>query len=189
MPARQKTKKEESTQNPDLLALTNQLCFALYSSSLEMTKLYRPLLEPLKLTYSQYLAMLVLWEQGGSLVKELGAKLHLDSGTLTPLLKRLEKMGLVSRDRDPADERGVIVKVTKQGEQRKRKPAASPALTRCDSAPANERTVLGGPRQRDQGPTHAQPDRANADSRAMVSPTSPNPHCRHERGRQPVRVR
>jgi DNA-binding MarR family transcriptional regulator len=118
-------------QGTDLLALGNQLCFALYSASLEMTKLYRPLLEPLNLTYPQYLVMLVLWEQSGILVKELGARLHLDSGTLTPLLKRLEKAGFVRRQRDPRDERGVLVSLTKQGEHLKAKALKVPQVIGC----------------------------------------------------------
>jgi DNA-binding MarR family transcriptional regulator len=96
-----------------------------------MTKLYRPLLEPLKLTYPQYLVMLVLWEQSGILVKELGARLHLDSGTLTPLLKRLEKAGFVRRQRNPRDERGVLVSLTKQGEHLKTKALEIPQVVGC----------------------------------------------------------
>jgi DNA-binding MarR family transcriptional regulator len=99
------------------LALDNQLCFALYSASLEMTKLYRPLLEPLNLTYPQYLVMMVLWEHNGIPVKKLGAQLHLDSGTLTPLLKRLEKLEYLTRTRNPNDEREVIVTLTPQGSE------------------------------------------------------------------------
>ena len=85
-----------------MLLLDNQLCFALYSTSLAMTKLYKPLLEALGLTYPQYLVLLVLWEQDGLTVSELGERLFLDSGTLTPLLKRLESSGLVSRQRATA---------------------------------------------------------------------------------------
>jgi MarR family len=92
--------------NPALL-LDNQLCFALYSTSLAMTKLYKPLLETLGLTYPQYLVMLVLWERDGLMVSELGERLFLDSGTLTPLLKRLESSGLIARIRDVQDERRV----------------------------------------------------------------------------------
>src|SRR6187200_246404 len=94
------------------LALDNQLCFALYSSSLAMTKLYKPLLDPLGLTYPQYLVMLVLWEGDGVTVSELGQRLMLDSGTLTPLLKRLESAGVLQRLRDVADERRVLVRLT-----------------------------------------------------------------------------
>ena len=96
--------------DPDqALLLDNQLCFALYSTSLAMTKVYKPLLDELGLTYPQYLAMLVLWERDGLMVSELGERLFLDSGTLTPLLKRLEGAGLVARIRDVADERRVHV--------------------------------------------------------------------------------
>jgi DNA-binding MarR family transcriptional regulator len=101
------------------LALDKQLCFALYSASLAMTKVYKPLLAPLGLTYPQYLVMLALWEGDGQSVSELGDKLALDSGTLTPLLKRLEAQGQLSRERDSADERRVIVRLTPVGRQLK----------------------------------------------------------------------
>jgi DNA-binding MarR family transcriptional regulator len=101
------------------LALDNQLCFALYSASLAMTKLYRPLLAPLGLTYPQYIVMLALWEEDGQTVSALGEKLALDSGTLTPLLKRLETQGALSRERDAADERRVIVRLTPAGRRLK----------------------------------------------------------------------
>src|SRR3954462_7215683 len=95
----------------EMLHLDNQVCFALYSASLAMTKLYKPLLDPLRLTYPQYLAMLVLWEGDGLTVSELGQRLQLDSGTLTPLLKRLEGSGFVQRLRDTADERRVLLRL------------------------------------------------------------------------------
>jgi len=101
------------------LALDKQLCFALYSASLAMTKVYKPLLAPLGLTYPQYLVMLALWEGDGQSVSELGDKLALDSGTLTPLLKRLEAQGQLSRERDAQDERRVIVRLTPAGRQLK----------------------------------------------------------------------
>lgn len=108
--------------DPDqAMLLDNQLCFALYSSSLAMTKLYRPLLDELGLTYPQYLAMLVLWERDGVTVSELGERLFLDSGTLTPLLKRLEGAGLVARIRDVRDERRVHVSLTAAGRKLKAK--------------------------------------------------------------------
>ena len=87
------------------LKLDNQLCFALYSASLQMTKLYAPLLKPMGLTYPQYLVMLVLWENDGTMVSQLGERLFLDSGTLTPLLKRMESSGLLRRERARDDER------------------------------------------------------------------------------------
>ncbi len=97
------------------LQLDHQLCFALYSASLAMTKLYKPLLDELGLTYPQYLAMLVLWESDGLSVSELGQRLHLDSGTLTPLLKRLEAAGLIARIRAVDDERRVHISLTAAG--------------------------------------------------------------------------
>ena len=101
--------------SPPALLLDNQLCFALYSASLAMTKLYKPLLAQLGLTYPQYLVMLVLWEQDGITVSELGERLFLDSGTLTPLLKRLEASGLLTRERDAQDERRVRITLTAPG--------------------------------------------------------------------------
>lgn len=97
------------------LKLDHQLCFALYAASNAMTRLYRDHLEPLGLTYPQYLVLLVLWEQDGLAVKTLGERLHLDSGTLTPMLKRMEQAGLLSRSRNPDDERQVTISLTKQG--------------------------------------------------------------------------
>ena len=102
-----------------MLQLDNQLCFALYSTSLAMTKLYKPLLDELGLTYPQYLTMLVLWEQDGLMVSELGERLYLDSGTLTPLLKRLETSGFISRIRAVEDERRVHITLTAAGRKLK----------------------------------------------------------------------
>ena len=112
---------------PSALLLDNQLCFALYSASLAMTKLYKPLLETLGLTYPQYLVMLVLWEQDGLTVSALGERLFLDSGTLTPLLKRMEQSGLVSRQRSVEDERRVEVSLTPDGRKLKTRAASVPA--------------------------------------------------------------
>ena len=109
------------------LQLDNQLCFALYSSSLAMTKLYKPLLAELELTYPQYLVMLVLWERDALMVSELGDKLFLDSGTLTPLLKRLEAAGLIARIRALDDERRVHVTLTAAGRKLKARAANVPA--------------------------------------------------------------
>lgn len=110
----------------DLLRLDNQLCFAVYSASLAMTRLYKPLLAKLKLTYPQYLVMLALWEQDGLMVSELGERLSLDSGTLTPLLKRLEAIGFVARLRDVADERRVHITLTAAGRRLKARAANVP---------------------------------------------------------------
>ena len=111
--------------NPALL-LDNQLCFALYSTSLALTKLYKPLLETLGLTYPQYLVMLVLWERDGLMVSELGERLFLDSGTLTPLLKRLASTGLIARIRDVQDERRVHITLTAAGRALKTQAAEIP---------------------------------------------------------------
>jgi len=106
--------------DPDqALLLDNQLCFALYSASLAMTKLYKPLLDELGLTYPQYLTLLVLWERDGLMVSELGERLSLDSGTLTPLLKRLEAAGLIARIRAIEDERRVHITLTAAGRKLK----------------------------------------------------------------------
>lgn len=110
----------------DPLALENQFCFALYSASLAMTKAYKPFLDKLGLTYPQYLVMLVLWEQDDILVKSIGEKLFLDSGTLTPLLKRLEASSLIQRTRDEADERQVRITLTREGRALKKKAACVP---------------------------------------------------------------
>lgn len=120
------------------LRLDHQLCFALYSASLAMTKLYKPLLDEMGLTYPQYLALLVLWEHDGLTVSDLGERLHLDSGTLTPLLKRLETAGLLSRLRDVQDERRVLIRLTAAGRQLKKRAARIPGCilqaTQCDVA-------------------------------------------------------
>jgi len=118
----------------EMLKLDRQLCFALYSASLAMTKLYKPLLDPLNLTYPQYLAMLVLWEGDGITVSELGQRLQLDSGTLTPLLKRLEASGLVQRQRDTADERRVLLHLTPAGRGLKARAAKVPPEVVCAMA-------------------------------------------------------
>lgn len=115
------------------LRLDNQLCFALYACTREMTRLYRPLLDELGLTYPQYLALLVLWEEGEVTVKRLGERLYLDSGTLTPLLKRLESRGLVSRARSHVDERVVNIQLTTSGRELKEKASEVPQKIICKS--------------------------------------------------------
>lgn len=109
---------EEDTHNmtttPELL-IDNQLCFTIYACSREITKLYQPYLDKIGLTYSQYLVMLVLWERQECTVKEIGEALFLDSGTLTPLLKRLQAAGLILRERSVQDERKVLISLTEQG--------------------------------------------------------------------------
>lgn len=97
------------------LKLDNQLCFPLYAAAKEVIRLYTPLLDELGITYTQYIVLMVLWEEGQVNVKRLGERLYLDSGTLTPLLKKMEAQGHLSRTRDPRDERSVIVTLTPQG--------------------------------------------------------------------------
>lgn len=99
----------------DSIKLENQMCFSLYAASREIIKLYKPILDKFNLTYTQYIAMLVLWEREKATVKDIGIYLHLDSGTLTPLLKKLEAMELITRYRDVRDDRVVIAEVTKKG--------------------------------------------------------------------------
>ncbi len=106
---------DKKQMKDEMLKLDNQLCFTLYASSKALIKQYKPLLKKLGITYTQYITLLVLWEQDYIMVKELGKKLYLDSGTLTPLLKRLEGMGILERIRDAKDERNVFVKLTQKG--------------------------------------------------------------------------
>ncbi|WP_443115579.1 MarR family winged helix-turn-helix transcriptional regulator [Herbaspirillum seropedicae] len=113
------------------LLLDHQLCFAMYSASLAMTKAYKKLLAPLDITYPQYLVMMVLWEQDQVTVSELGGRLFLDSGTLTPLLKRMEAMGLLHRMRDAEDERRVLVSLTPAGRALREKARTVPLQMSC----------------------------------------------------------
>ena len=115
----------------DSLLLDNQVCFPLYSASNAVIRAYRPLLDKLDLTYAQYLVMMVLWESDGVSVKDIGARLHLDSGTLTPLLKRLESKGFVERGRSEQDERVRVLKLTKEGAALKKEALKVPAEMKC----------------------------------------------------------
>ena len=115
----------------DPLQLDEQLCFALYSASRALTRAYAPLLEPLGLTYPQYLVLLVLWERDGVAVNRVGERLALDSGTLTPLLKRLEHQGLVERRRGEDDERLVRIHLTAAGRALRNKARKIPAELAC----------------------------------------------------------
>ncbi|MDP1640779.1 MAG: MarR family transcriptional regulator [Phenylobacterium sp.] len=130
---RNQTRSEQSAtgEGVDPLRLDLQLCFALYGASNRVTRLYRPLLEPLGLTYPQYLVMLALWEKAPRSVGDLGQALDLDSGTLTPLLKRLETQGLVNRARDPRDERRVVISLTDKGADLRGPAAAVPGQLVC----------------------------------------------------------
>ncbi len=131
------SRRTASTAAPDPaanpLALDNQLCFALYSAQLALNKVYRQLLARLGLTYPQYLVMLVLWEGDARTVSEIGERLFLDSATLTPLLKRLETAGLITRTRAREDERQVIIELTAQGRALKQKARAVPEALLCAS--------------------------------------------------------
>ena len=130
----------------DTLALDNQLCFSLYRAQRLMTRTYQDLLKELGLTYPQYLAMLVLWEtQGPVTMKELAARLELDSGTLTPLVKRLVAMGLVSKERDVADERRTILLLTDAGAALRSQAEKVPGqiYTLCNSEGLDLHTVKG----------------------------------------------
>ncbi|HEV7253617.1 MAG TPA: MarR family transcriptional regulator [Mesorhizobium sp.] len=115
----------------DGLTLDEQLCFAVYSTAHAFTAAYKPALEPLGLTYPQYLVLMILWEKDGVAVKDIGKKLFLDSGTLTPLLKRLEKAGFVRRQRDSADERVVRIFLTDRGREVRKTGAEARAGVVC----------------------------------------------------------
>ena len=123
---------QQAAPNP-AQQLDNQLCFALYSASLAMTKLYKPLLDALELTYPQYLALLVLWESDDISVSQLGERLSLDSGTLTPLLKRMEAAGVLLRQRSSEDERRVHVQLTDAGRALQQKAAHIPGCVMAHS--------------------------------------------------------
>lgn len=131
------------------LALENQLCFPLYAASKEVVRAYQPLLQPLGLTYTQYLVMMVLWErdrgQGGATVRELGDRLYLDSGTLTPVLAKMDAAGLVERRRSVRDARVVDVSLTDQGRELEHRAAEVPLrLGSCVGLSSDEASQLKG---------------------------------------------
>lgn len=115
----------------DKIKLDNQLCFSLYAVSREIIKLYKPVLDKFNLTYTQYITMLVLWEEEKATVKGIGKRLHLDSGTLTPLLKKLEAMELITRYRDSNDDRVVIAELTEKGRNLKEEIVNVPEKVFC----------------------------------------------------------
>ncbi|PKK40227.1 Organic hydroperoxide resistance transcriptional regulator [Clostridiaceae bacterium JG1575] len=121
------------------LKLENQLCFAVYALSREITKMYRPFLEDLGLTYTQYLVMLCLWEEDGLTLKQVGTLLNLDSGTLTPVLKKMEKDGVIRRQRALYDERILVLRLTEDGAQLVDRAAEIPAKMRCRIPLSEER--------------------------------------------------
>lgn len=115
-------KEKWENLNPDeLLRLDRQLCFPLYAAARKVVSAYTPYLKPLDLTYTQYITFMVLWEKDGLTIGEIGERLHLDNGTLTPLLKKMEKQGYITRKRDQEDERKVTVHLTKEGRDMKQK--------------------------------------------------------------------
>lgn len=127
----------------DSLKLENQLCFPLYACSKEITRRYKPFLSKLDLTYTQYITMMVLWEARELSVKELGDKLFLDSGTLTPLLKKLEAKGYLTRNRSVKDERNLIIKITDKGMALREEALAVPQEIRsCISLTDDETAAL-----------------------------------------------
>lgn len=129
----------------DALKLENQLCFPLYACSREIVKRYKPFLDKIDLTYTQYIAMMVMWDRKSVNVKELGECLYLDSGTLTPLLKKLESKGLVSRMRSEKDERNLVVSITDEGEKLKEKAVEIPLkIAGCTNLTAEEGMQLYG---------------------------------------------
>ena len=125
----------------DILKLENQMCFPLYAISREVIKLYKPYLDQLNLTYTQYIAMLVMWEEEKIVFKELGKKLHLDSGTLTPVLKKLESMGLIIKYRSKEDDRVVIVELTDTGRKLKDEAITVPERVFCQFKISEEDAV------------------------------------------------
>jgi MarR family transcriptional regulator, organic hydroperoxide resistance regulator len=130
-----------SADDIDPLHLDQQLCFALYAASNRIQRLYRPLLDSIGLTYPQYLVMLVLWQHGERSVGELGQALHLDSGTLTPLLKRLEAAGLVERARSQEDERRVVVQLTESGRTLRARAVGFPSSVACATTLSPQKLV------------------------------------------------
>ena len=127
----------------DALKLENQLCFPLYAASREVIKKYKPFLDAIDLTYTQYITMMILWERNSVTAKELGEELYLDSGTLTPLLKKLETKGLVGRKRSEEDERNLIVTLTEKGAQLKENAQKIPQqMTKCVQLNKDEKKLL-----------------------------------------------
>lgn len=129
--------------NDDMLKIENQLCFPLYAASKEIIKKYKPYLDEINLTYTQYITMLILWEEKEISLKAIGDKLFLDSGTLTPVLKRLEELKLIERNRDQKDERNLLIKITKKGEELKNKAKYIPEnIRKCVNISDEEAVIL-----------------------------------------------
>ncbi|WP_245801998.1 MarR family winged helix-turn-helix transcriptional regulator [Fictibacillus arsenicus] len=135
--------KESIMEDQNPLLLESQICFKIYTLEREITKLYRNLLEDLDMTYPQYLVMLLLWEKDAMTVKEIGKRLFLDSGTLTPMLKRMEVNGIIERKRSAKDERSVIISLTNKGKELKEKAECIPSKLVEDISMDNaELTIL-----------------------------------------------
>ncbi|MCH5343674.1 MAG: MarR family transcriptional regulator [Acetatifactor sp.] len=131
------------TQKYDCLKLENQLCFPLYACSKEIVRRYKPFLDELDLTYTQYITMMVMWEKKEMNVKELGSCLYLDSGTLTPVLKKLESKGYIARARSKFDERNLVLTITEEGEKLKDRAVEIPAkMGQCVHLKPDEATQL-----------------------------------------------
>lgn len=129
----------------DVLKLENQICFPLYACAKEIVRKYKPYLDEIDLTYTQYIAMMVMWERKHVNVKELGQCLYLDSGTLTPVLKKLEAKGYVQRNRSKEDERNLSVVLTEEGEKLKEKASTIPArISKCVELSEEEAKTLYG---------------------------------------------
>ena len=127
----------------DPLRLENQLCFPLYACAREVVKMYKPFLDAIDLTYTQYVTMMVLWEAGETTSKDIGERLHLDSGTLTPVIKKLEEKGLVTRRRAPEDERNLEVAITDAGRALREQAVDIPAqVGRCMAITPEEAGTL-----------------------------------------------
>jgi len=132
-------------QRYDALKLENQLCFPLYACSKEIIRQYKPFLDKLDLTYTQYIVMLVLWEEKSVNLKELGSRLYLDSGTLTPLLKKLESKGMITRARAQQDERNLLIQLTPTGEALREEAVTVPlSIARCTPLTPEEAAALYG---------------------------------------------
>lgn len=127
----------------DALKIENQICFPLYACSREIIKQYKPFLDEIELTYTQYITMMVLWEKKTMNVKAMGEILYLDSGTLTPVLKKLESKGLVTRQRSTEDERNLVVTITDAGEALKERAVTVPAaIAKCSNIEPEEAAML-----------------------------------------------
>ena len=132
-----------SEEKYDCLKLANQLCFPLYACSKEVIRRYKPFLDEVNLTYTQYIAMMVFWEKKELNVKELGKFLKLDSGTLTPVLKKLEAKGYITRNRSEEDERSLVATITKKGEELKEKAVEVPVkMGACVNLTSEEAMLL-----------------------------------------------